>query len=104
MRRDTSPGWLVALDEVAKRGFDLAVAGVALLLLWPVLLALAALVRLDSPGPALYIPPMVGKGGRLFPLLRFRTMAVAEGRRGQAMSTTSGKLPISHQLICFHRR
>jgi lipopolysaccharide/colanic/teichoic acid biosynthesis glycosyltransferase len=83
MRRDTSPGWLVALDEVAKRGFDLAVAGVALLLLWPVLLALAALVRLDSPGPALYRALRVGRDGEPFKMLKFRTMRVgADGGSG----------------------
>lgn len=45
--------------------------------------AFALLFRLNSPGPALSISPMVGNGGRLIPLLRFRTMAVAEGQRGQ---------------------
>lgn len=54
-----------------------------LVALAPLLALIALLIRLDSPGPALYIPPMVGRGGRLFPLLRFRTMAVSEERRGQ---------------------
>lgn len=66
-----------------RRCADRLIATLLLVALSPLLALLALLIRLDSPGPALYIPPMVGRGGRLFPLLRFRTMAVAKGRRGQ---------------------
>lgn len=62
---------------------DRLIATLLLVALAPLIALIALLIRLESSGPALYIPPMVGQGGRLFPLLRFRTMAVAEGRRGQ---------------------
>lgn len=66
-----------------RRWADRLIATLLLVALSPLLALLALLIRLDSPGPALYIPPMLGRDGRLFPLLRFRTMVVAEGRRGQ---------------------
>ncbi len=57
-----------------KRAFDIAVAITGLLLGWPVLLALALAVRLDSPGPALHWSRRVGRGNRLFRMPKFRSM------------------------------
>lgn len=57
-----------------KRLFDIAFAALALLLLCPVLLAVALWVRLDSPGPVLFRQQRVGQGGRLFGIYKFRTM------------------------------
>jgi lipopolysaccharide/colanic/teichoic acid biosynthesis glycosyltransferase len=57
-----------------KRGFDIAVSGCALLLLSPLMLFLAILVRLDSSGPFLFRQTRVGKGFRKFQLLKFRSM------------------------------
>ena len=57
-----------------KRLFDLAVAVSGLIIAGPLILVIAILIKLDSPGPALYVPQMVGKDGRLFHLFRFRTM------------------------------
>ncbi len=59
---------------MAKRLFDLIVAGLLLLLLAPLMLALAAWVRADSPGPALYRQRRVGQGGREFLMHKFRSM------------------------------
>lgn len=59
---------------MAKRLFDIAFAALALLLLCPVLLAVALWVRLDSPGPVLFRQQRVGQGGRLFGIYKFRTM------------------------------
>ncbi len=59
---------------MAKRLFDLAGAALALLLLAPLLLALALWVKLDSPGPALYRQQRVGRHGVLFHIHKFRTM------------------------------
>jgi exopolysaccharide biosynthesis polyprenyl glycosylphosphotransferase len=57
-----------------KRAFDVVLSIVALALLSPVLLALALLVRLTSPGPILYRQTRCGLGGRRFTLLKFRSM------------------------------
>jgi lipopolysaccharide/colanic/teichoic acid biosynthesis glycosyltransferase len=58
-----------------KRSFDLLVAGLALLLLTPLLLLLALWIKLDSSGPALFRQERVGRGGRLFRIRKLRTMA-----------------------------
>lgn len=60
--------------QMWKRSFDLVVAGSALLLLSPLMLMLAILVRLDSPGPAIFRQTRVGKRFREFRLLKFRSM------------------------------
>ncbi len=58
-----------------KRLFDIVFAALALLLLCPLLLAVALWVRLDSPGPVLFRQRRVGRGGRPFDIFKFRTMA-----------------------------
>jgi lipopolysaccharide/colanic/teichoic acid biosynthesis glycosyltransferase len=60
---------------MSKRLFDMLAAGCGLLLLAPVLLAIALWIRLDSPGPALFRQRRVGRHGRLFDIYKFRTMA-----------------------------
>lgn len=59
-----------------KRGFDAAVAAVALVVLSPILLALAAAVKATSPGPVFYGHARVGWNGQAFRCLKFRTMVV----------------------------
>jgi lipopolysaccharide/colanic/teichoic acid biosynthesis glycosyltransferase len=65
-----------------KRLFDILASALALLLLAPVLLTIAVLVRLASPGPALFRQTRVGLGGRDFTLLKFRTMTVRSDAAG----------------------
>lgn len=50
------------------------IAGMALLMLWPVLVVIALLIRIDSAGPALFLQTRIGKDGRPFRLIKFRTM------------------------------
>jgi lipopolysaccharide/colanic/teichoic acid biosynthesis glycosyltransferase len=59
-----------------KRAFDLAIALPLLILLAPLLLLVAALVRVTSPGPALFRQERIGLGERPFTMLKFRTMRV----------------------------
>jgi Undecaprenyl-phosphate glucose phosphotransferase len=63
-------GW----NAVIKRTFDLVFAALGMVLLSPLLLALAVWVRLDSPGPAFYGQERVGVNGRRFRMYKFRTM------------------------------
>jgi lipopolysaccharide/colanic/teichoic acid biosynthesis glycosyltransferase len=60
--------------RVLKRLFDVLFAGVLLLILWPLLLAIAVAIRVASPGPALFRQERAGRGGRPFSMLKFRTM------------------------------
>jgi lipopolysaccharide/colanic/teichoic acid biosynthesis glycosyltransferase len=57
-----------------KRGFDLAVAAFALILLSPIVLAVAVAVRVTSRGPVLFRQTRVGLDGRNFTMLKFRSM------------------------------
>ena len=69
---------------VMKRAMDLTLASILLLLLSPVMLVIAVLVRLDSRGPFFYGAQRVGRKGRLFTCYKFRTMvADADKRRGE---------------------
>jgi exopolysaccharide biosynthesis polyprenyl glycosylphosphotransferase len=58
----------------AKRAFDIAVASLALLVLSPIMLLTAALIRLGDKGPALYRQRRVGLHGEVFSCLKFRSM------------------------------
>lgn len=62
--------------KVAKRTFDLAVAGVLVTLLSPLFLLLALLVKATSPGPILYRQERIGLRGTTFKMLKFRSMKV----------------------------
>lgn len=57
-----------------KRAFDIAVSATALLMLSPVLVVVAVLVKLDSKGPIFYRSKRVGMGYRIFDMYKFRTM------------------------------
>ncbi|MFQ5890497.1 MAG: sugar transferase [Gemmatimonadota bacterium] len=71
-------------QEAAKRVFDLLGAGLLLLALSPLMMVLAVLIRLTSPGPILYIAPRVGRGGRHFRFFKFRSMVRdAEAKRDE---------------------
>jgi lipopolysaccharide/colanic/teichoic acid biosynthesis glycosyltransferase len=71
---------------MAKRVFDLVGAALALLLLAPLLLVLAAWVRLDSPGPVFFRQERVGRFGRPFRIHKFRTMVADAPARGPAIT------------------
>ena len=59
-----------------KRCADAALSALALVALSPVFAAVAAAVKLTSPGPVLFKQSRVGRGGRLFTIYKFRTMRV----------------------------
>lgn len=67
---DGSPGRQLAW----KRPLDLIAGGAAFLLLAPVMLAIAIVIRLDSPGPALFRQERVGHNGLVFRMWKFRSM------------------------------
>jgi exopolysaccharide biosynthesis polyprenyl glycosylphosphotransferase len=74
----TSPfRWIYALW--LKRCCDVLVSIVALLLLSPLLLVVALVIRLDSKGPALFRQSRIGRGGRTFTIYKFRTMEYEPG-------------------------
>ena len=66
-----------ALYVVLKRAFDLVLSCAVLLLGAPVFGLIALLIRLSSPGPVFFVQERVGLNGKLFPMFKFRTMAVS---------------------------
>lgn len=82
---------------------DRVVAGVALVLLAPLLALIAVAIRATSPGPALFRQQRVGLGGRPFAMLKFRTMHVDAERRGGAL-TVGARDPRVTPLGAFLRR
>jgi exopolysaccharide biosynthesis polyprenyl glycosylphosphotransferase len=67
--------------QVIKGLFDRAMAGIALVMLLPVFLALAAAIKATDSGPALFAQTRVGKNGRPFKMYKFRTMVVDAEQR-----------------------
>jgi exopolysaccharide biosynthesis polyprenyl glycosylphosphotransferase len=79
LRGNPQYGW----RRLAKRSMDLAVGAAALVVLSPLMLVLAALVKLTSRGPVFYCQPRAGLGGRPFNMLKFRSMRIdAESASG----------------------
>ncbi|MDJ0312323.1 sugar transferase [Arthrobacter sp. H35-D1] len=67
--------------HVVKRVMDMVLSSAALLVLAPMLLLLAMIVKFDSPGPALFFQERVGRNGGKFKMVKFRSMVVdAEAR------------------------
>jgi exopolysaccharide biosynthesis polyprenyl glycosylphosphotransferase len=74
-------GW----GRLVKGAVDRTAAALALVLLAPLLLALALAVRLDTPGPVLYRQERVGVNGRHFTMLKFRSMVADADRQVDAL-------------------
>jgi Undecaprenyl-phosphate glucose phosphotransferase len=71
-------GPLSETEHAAKRCIDLIGAGVGLLVLSPLLIAVAIAIKLDSRGPVLFRQHRLGFNGRSFQIRKFRTMSVLE--------------------------
>ena len=89
------PPVFIGLDWFVKRGFDLVVSGLVLLLGLPLWLAIAAAVKLSSRGPVFYRDTRVGLGEREFGMLKFRTMqADASGLQAELEASNEADGPL----------
>ena len=78
-----------------KLALDLIGAGIWLLLLWPLFLIVAILIKLDSRGPVFYRAERIGLNGEPFAMLKFRTMVVdAEQHRIALLGRNEGAGPL----------
>jgi exopolysaccharide biosynthesis polyprenyl glycosylphosphotransferase len=84
-----NPPVLGRTSRALKRGFDIIVASLILLLSSPVVLIAMIAIPLDSRGPVFYRQRRVGKGGEQFTLLKLRTMVVDADRRREELMATS---------------
>jgi exopolysaccharide biosynthesis polyprenyl glycosylphosphotransferase len=73
------------ISLVLKRMIDVAISGTILILLAPVLLAIAIAIKLDSRGPVFYLSDRIGKKGRVFRCIKFRTMVRDADKRRAAI-------------------
>lgn len=82
--------------SVIRRVLDVAVASTAVVLLGPLLIATAITIKLESRGPALFRQTRIGKDGKEFAMLKFRSMVVdAEARRAEVLAASD------REGICF---
>jgi len=85
---------------LVKRAMDILGAAIALVLVSPLLLLVAALVKVDSPGPVLFRQERVGRGGRRFQIMKFRTMVLgAEARRDQLLEQSMYSDPRLFKMV-----
>src|SRR4051812_19933989 len=85
---------VMGINAIAKRIFDVALSAVFLIVLSPLLLAIAAAVRASSRGPVLYAQERVGLDGRPFRMLKFRSMRADAEEQGPRFAE-SGDLRVT---------
>ncbi|WP_280263986.1 sugar transferase [Nocardia wallacei] len=77
--------------SIGKAVFDCCFAGAALLAIAPVLIAIALAVKITSPGPVFYLSERIGRGGKPFRMMKFRSMyADAEARAADLIAADGG--------------
>lgn len=69
-----------------KRTFDIVVSLAGLILLSPIFLIIAALIKLDSPGPVFFRQTRIGLGGKPFDIHKFRSMVVESPAKGPPLT------------------
>ena len=77
--------------SIRRRVIDVLVSGFVLTLASPVLLTVALLVKLTSPGPVFFIQNRAGRGGRPFPFIKFRSMYIDAEERRAALEASNEK-------------
>lgn len=87
------PSWMLFSDgfkyskrrSIAKRLFDVGLASIFFLMLWPIMLLTAAAILLESGRPVLYFQERVGLNGRTFRIYKFRSMCQNAEKEGKAV-------------------
>lgn len=80
---------LRGLSRFTKRTLDLVVASIVLVAASAPMLLVALMIKLDSKGPAFYVQMRVGRDGRPFPIVKFRTMFTGADEYGQTWTVTN---------------
>lgn len=81
--------------------FDRTVSLFGLLVLWPILLIVAVLIKIYMPGPVLFKQTRVGQGGKLFTMVKFRSMTVNHGGSSVSVAGESRITPLGAKLRKF---
>ena len=89
----------ITIEMIIKYIFDRVMAAIGLLLLWPVLLVVAILVKVKMPGgPAFFVQNRVGLNGKLFKCHKFRTMTVNHSGSTVSVAGDSRITPLGAKL------
>lgn len=75
-------------DRLVKRAFDLAIAGTAVVVLLPLLVAIAFAIKLEDGGPVFFVQTRMGRGNCFFRMFKFRSMLVAQCDGDGTVSTS----------------
>lgn len=70
------------IQKILKRAFDFTMALICLIIIAPLFVIVALLIKWDSPGPVFYVQERVGKDGKTFKMFKFRTMMVGAQNMG----------------------
>lgn len=73
-----------------KRFLDIVISLAVLLILWPLMLIVALAVKVSSPGPALFKQERIGKNGKVFRILKFRSMYLDSEHTGSGVYSGNG--------------
>ncbi len=93
------PQSVAGLHPVWKRPLDVCLTLFGLSAIWPVLLVVAMAVRLSSPGPVFFVQTRIGRDGKPFGMIKFRSMyADAEARRADLLAQSD------REGVCFKSR
>lgn len=84
--------------KILKYIFDRTMALIGLLFLWPILLIVAILIKKQMPGPVFFVQQRVGKGGKLFPCHKFRTMTIGHNGTSISIAGESRITPLGAKL------
>lgn len=79
------------ISLILKRLFDFLVAMIMVLILWPIMVVIGIMIRLDSPGPALFLQERVTTYGKRFKIWKFRTMVREADKKGTAVTVKGDK-------------
>lgn len=85
LNRDSMPHW----QQAVKRLFDITAASIAFFICIPLYIILAILVKLSSKGPIFFFQERIGKNGKPFHIIKYRTMYVDAEKMGPQLSSTN---------------
>lgn len=84
---EINPKLLSNAEAFFKRAFDVCASIFTIIFLMPLFICLAAIIKFDSKGPVFYRQDRIGKGGKPFKIIKFRTMRTDAEAAGPALST-----------------
>ena len=70
---------------VFKRGMDIVISGIGLIIASPIMLLTAVLIKIDSPGKVLFMQERIGKDGKVFKIAKFRSMCTGAEHTGSGV-------------------